>query len=55
MVGGFAESELFNVGGVGQDDWAYGTKFGSLIIFSVMTAAFGGWGAIWKILGAMVR
>jgi hypothetical protein len=52
---GFAGRELLKVGGVGQHDWAYGTKFGSLVIFCGVTAAFGGWGAISKILGAMVR
>lgn len=55
VVGGLAGSELLKVGGVGQHDWAYGTKFGSLIIFCAVATAFGGWGAIWKAIAAMLR
>ena len=47
VAGGFAGSELMKAGGMGYHDWAYGTKFGSLIIFSGVSAAFGGWGIIY--------
>jgi MFS family permease len=55
VVGGFVGSELLKAGGVGHHDWAYGTNFGSLIIFTGVTAAFGGWGVVWKAVAALLN
>jgi hypothetical protein len=55
VVGGFAGSELLKAGGVGRNDWAYGTSFGSLIIFTGATAAFGGCGVVWRAVAAVLK
>lgn len=50
VLGGFMGVELLQAGAIPQSRTsAYGTKYGSLILFTGMTAAFGGWSTAWKL------
>jgi len=54
-VGGLAGVELLKVGGIEHSQkWAYGTRYGSLILFTAISALLGGWDSAWK-AGSGVR
>lgn len=47
--GGLAGVPLLKVGSAHRTgDFAYGTTYGPLILFTGITSAFGGWGMVWK-------
>ncbi len=49
VVGGLAGVELLKVGAVGDSPkWAYGTKFGAIIVFTGITSIIGGWSIVWS-------
>lgn len=49
LVGGFIGVELLKAGAVHQSQkWAYGTKYGALILFTGISSVLGGWGFLWK-------
>ena len=49
VVGGLAGVQLLKAGALQQSQaFAYGTKYGALILFTGISAAFGGWAVIWK-------
>ena len=48
-VGGLVGVELLKAGAVGASpQWAYGTKYGALIVFTGVCSILGGWGSIWS-------
>ena len=48
VVGGLAGVELLKAGSVGPSTkWAYGTKYGALILFTGICSIFGGWSILW--------
>ena len=56
VVGGSAGVELLRAGAVQQSQkWAYGTKYGALILFTGICAIFGGWGSVWRSCNGMTR
>ena len=56
LVGGFIGVELLNAGAVQQSQkWAYGTKYGALILFTGISSVLGGWGIVWKACGSPRR
>jgi MFS family permease len=49
VVGGLVGVELLKVGSVGSSTrWAYGTKFGAIIVFTGVCSLFGGWAIVWS-------
>lgn len=48
VTGGLAGVELLEYGAVGSDKWAYGTKFGAIILFTGVCSVFGGWSILWS-------
>ena len=49
VVGGLAGVELLKAGAVGDSTrWAYGTKYGALIVFTGICSILGGWGSVWR-------
>lgn len=56
VVGGVAGVELLKAGAVGQShEWAYGTKYGALILFTGISSVLGGWASVWKICSSVKR
>jgi MFS family permease len=56
MVGGFAGVELLKAGAVQESGkWGHGTEYGSMILFTGLCAAFGGWSILWKVTRALLR
>lgn len=56
VVGGVVGVELLKAGPVGQSrEWAYGTKYGALILFTGISSVLGGWASVWKIAGSVKR
>ena len=56
LAGGFAGVELLQAGAVQQSPkWAYGTEYGSLILFTGISSVLGGWGTAWKLCGGRRR
>lgn len=49
VVGGLVGVELLKVGPVGDTTrWAYGTKFGAIIMFTGVCSIIGGWSVVWS-------
>jgi sugar phosphate permease len=49
VVGGLSGVELLKAGAVGGDrEWAYGTKYGAVIIFTGICSVLGGWSICWQ-------
>ena len=56
VVGGLVGVELLEAGAVVQSQrWAYGTNYGALILFTGISAVFGGWTFKWKCRGDQQR
>ncbi|KAK3709373.1 hypothetical protein LTR37_010934 [Vermiconidia calcicola] len=56
VVGGLAGVELLKVGAVEQSPrWAYGTKYGALIVFTGICSIVGGWSVVWQMYGKMAK
>ncbi len=50
LIGGFAGVELLKAGAVREvSKWGYGSQYGSIILFTGVSAAFGGWGVLWSV------
>ena len=48
VVGGLAGVELLKAGAIQRSQqWAYGTKFGALIVFTGICSIIGGWSIVW--------
>ena len=55
VAGGLAGVELLEAGAVAASkQWAYGTKYGALILFTGISSLIGGWATVWKV-GARVK
>ena len=51
LVGGASGVELLKAGAVETSHrWAYGTQYGALIVFTGVSAIFGGWASLWKLV-----
>lgn len=49
VVGGLSGVELLKVGAVeGSRQWAYGTRYGALIVFTGLCSVLGGWSILWQ-------
>lgn len=48
VISGPLSSALLSEGGFGGRNWGYGTEYGGMILFTGLTALFGGWGWMWK-------
>lgn len=56
VAGGLAGVELLQAGAVGSSRrWAYGTQYGALILFTGVSAVFGGWASVWKTCSSVKR
>lgn len=54
VVGGVAGVELLKAGAIGQShQWAYGTKYGALILFTGICSVLGGWASVWKVCSGL--
>ena len=48
VIGGVSGVELLDAGPVASSrNWAYGTSYGSLILFTGISSAIGGWSILW--------
>jgi hypothetical protein len=54
VSGGLAGVPLLKAGTIGGN-FAYGTTYGSLIIFTGLSSIFGGWGLLWKLKPQLLR
>lgn len=49
VVGGLSGVELLKVGAVESSrQWAYGTKYGAVIVFTGLCSVLGGWSILWQ-------
>ncbi|KAK4953136.1 hypothetical protein LTR10_008842 [Elasticomyces elasticus] len=48
VVGGLSGVELLKAGPVQNSQWALGTKYGGLILFTGISSALGGWSIVWR-------
>jgi MFS family permease len=49
VVGGLSGVELLKLGPVvGDREWALGTEYGALILFTGISSVLGGWGSVWR-------
>ncbi|TKA22482.1 hypothetical protein B0A50_07947 [Salinomyces thailandicus] len=56
VVGGVAGVELLKVRPLGvAERWAYGTRYGPVILFTGVSALFGGWATGWKLCSKATR
>lgn len=54
VASGVVSVELLNVGAVQQSErWAFGTRYGALILFTALSCTFGGWGVLWRLCGGV--
>ena len=52
VVGGLSGVELLDAGGLNTGkQWALGTRYGSLMLFTGLSAVVGGWGWVWRCCG----
>lgn len=49
LLGGFAGAELLKAGELHNSRWGYGSEYGSMILFTGLSAAFGGWSILWQV------
>ncbi|KUJ23821.1 putative monocarboxylate transporter [Mollisia scopiformis] len=48
VSGGLASVPLLKAGSINSGNFAYGTTYGPLIVFTGLSTVFGGWGVLWK-------
>lgn len=54
VASGLVGVELLNAGAVQQSDkWAFGTKYGGLILFTGVSCIVGGWSVVWRSCGGI--